>query len=101
MWRAFKSASEEGLGVGMRRQLPPPSTLISVAYSVLELIESLLNRDIQGSPGPTQIPADQISQHHDQHMAAGVVGRAHINGTSFEVSGLALAKGLLDFSRSL
>ena len=34
-------------------------------------------------------------------MAAGMIGGAHIDGTSFQVSRLAVAKGLLDFRQVL
>lgn len=36
----------------------------------------------------------QVGQHDDEGMGAGVCDRSHVNGTQFEVRGLAIAKGV-------
>ena len=64
-------------------------------------MQPFLHGGAQARPSPAQFPPDQVDQHHHEHMTAGVLRRAHLNGAGFQVRGFAGAEGLLDFRQVL
>ena len=64
-------------------------------------MQPLFHGNVERGPGPAEFPPNQIGEHHDQDMAAGVFGGAHVNRAHLQVRRFAGAESLLDLCQIL
>src|ERR1039458_9382747 len=105
IWQADLQSFEQGCGGGSRCRYPQAA---STAFHFhlrraegLQLMQAFFHGDVQRSPRPAEFPPDQVGEHHDKNMAAGMVRSPHVDGTDFQVDRLARTKRLLDESQIL